>query len=81
MTRPGLIWGGAIHDCSECSLTLLDALAFASDADIFEVNYRAGASITSLMALKATCLNVRRSESGFASNLKLVSLPTLPLPS
>lgn len=80
MTRADLIWDGEVHDCSQCTLTLLDAMAFATDADIFEVNYRTGATIDGLVALQSACKDVRRRESGFRFDVKPDSLSTLTLP-
>ena len=59
MTQPDRIWELAVTDCSKCKLTLLDAIASATDDDIFQVNYITGESLDKLADLRAACLKVR----------------------
>ena len=80
MTLAERTWGTEGHDCSQCTLTLIDALAFATDADIFEVNYRTGAHLDCLVALQSACKDARRRESGFRFDIRPDSQKTLALP-
>ena len=67
MTRRDQISGKTTYDwkCAECTLNLLDALAWASDSDLFRVNYYTGISMDKLWSAHILCREACRSEAGF----------------
>ncbi len=65
MTLPARILGRAATDCSECRLTLMDALIGASDKDKFEVNFRTGMSLQAISDLCEACEESASNAPGF----------------
>ena len=69
MTRADQTLDCESRDCEACALTLLDALAWPSDSDIFEFNYRTGVSIDLLYGLHLAARDAHRKRSGFMFDL------------